>query len=89
MPNAYQMSQNNVIYGNHFGPEGKKSRLHKSFKFGLLCCSCLDKYSMQSNYMVVLCKDVCVAGTISSHISGGHGDEAHNSRGVLHIEPRP
>ena len=27
---------------------------------------------------------VCVMGTSSSHISGGHGDKAHNSRGVLY-----
>ena len=32
---------------------------------------------------------VCVTGTSSSHISGGHGDEAHSSRGVLHMEPSP
>ena len=36
MPNDMQKSFNRTHHGNEFGPEGKKSRLHKSFEFGFV-----------------------------------------------------
>ena len=34
MPDYIKRSRNRIRYWNDFGPEGKKSRLYKSFQFG-------------------------------------------------------